>query len=436
MLNGLFQGNLFDFGRLPSLTILVFAGLVVCLFNWRNPLYLLPVTIFILWLLLLFGRHTWGNLLDVMPFSTDILMFRFIGGVHLGGILLMGVALGTGWQKAIAQSNIWYTLIAVIVTLMILLPVFIERRSYVNDITNSARQCSVIENAEETDLRLAFNELKKLPKGRIYAGKVHYDHGNWGMEYLAGCTLIQTLALTDGLDTMSSLYHRYSLTSDVLDELDETKLEHYNLFNVRYVIAPKEQSFPDFVQPLRQFGRHHLYRVETSGYFALVDSNTAFPLNKDDFLPTVASWLGSDSTKAKQHPVISTDKTTFEINYAKATIPLDQDRGFIIKEESGNNYYTANVAVNKESTLLLKASYHPNWQVTIDGNDANALMVMPGFIGVRIPPGEHIVQFKYQPRRLRATLLILGILLLPTIAIADRNHETLFNWLKGKISNT
>ena len=433
VLNGLFQGDLFDFKRFPSLTILVCAGLVICLFNWRKPLYLLPVTIFILWLLMFFGRHTWGSLLDVLPLSTDLLMFRFIGGVHLGGIFLMGVALGTVWRKVIAYSNNWYTSIAVILTLAILLPVFIERRSYVNDLTNAAQQCSVLENSEETDVRMAFDELKKLPKGRIYTGKIHYDLGNWGMEYSVGCTLLQTLALTDGLDTVPSLYHRYSLTSDILDEFDETKLEHYNLFNVRYVIAPEEHSFPDFVQRLGTFGQHHIYRVETSGYFDLVDANKTFALNKDNFLPTVASWLGSNRTKNKQHPVISMDSTELEIDYAEADIPLDENRGIIIKEESGNNYYTANVAINRESTIMLKASYHPNWHVTIDGSDENALMLMPGFVGVRITPGDHIVKFEYQPRRLRAILLILGILILPAIVVAERKHEPFSHWFKGKI---
>jgi len=36
VLRGLVQGNLFDFRRFPSLTILVFVGFVICLYRWRE----------------------------------------------------------------------------------------------------------------------------------------------------------------------------------------------------------------------------------------------------------------------------------------------------------------------------------------------------------------------------------------------------------------
>ena len=51
VLRGLVQGDLFDFGRLSSLTILVFAGLAICLFRWREERYLIPAGIFLLWLM-------------------------------------------------------------------------------------------------------------------------------------------------------------------------------------------------------------------------------------------------------------------------------------------------------------------------------------------------------------------------------------------------
>ena len=87
------MGDLFDFGRIPSLTYLAAVGFGICLLRWRNERYLIPVAIFTLWLMLYFGRATWGSLMDVLPLSREIHMNRFVRGVHLGGIFFIAVAL-------------------------------------------------------------------------------------------------------------------------------------------------------------------------------------------------------------------------------------------------------------------------------------------------------------------------------------------------------
>jgi len=93
VLRGLVVGHLFDFGRIPSLTYLAAVGFGICLLRWRNERYLIPIAIFTLWLMLYFGRATWGSLMDVLPLSREIHMNRFVGGVHLGGIFFIAVAL-------------------------------------------------------------------------------------------------------------------------------------------------------------------------------------------------------------------------------------------------------------------------------------------------------------------------------------------------------
>ena len=442
VLEGLFKGDLFDFGRFPSLTILVFVGFVICLLRWRKELFLIPVAVFVLWLLLYFGRPTWGSLTNLLPLSQDILMFRFIGGVHLGGILLMAVAMGTSWRWAVARANVWYTVAALVLTLSVLLPVYIERRSSLERNTATLEQCQRQEKAEDPDVTALLEELKRLPSGRIYAGQFDYLGKHWGFNYLAGCTLLQSRALTEGLDTMASLYHRYSLTSDVLKYFDEARLEQYNLFNVRYVIAPEGQSFPNFVKPLQQFGRHRLYQVETTGYFDLVGSEMAFAGAKSDFLPAASSWLSSALPKVKEYPVVSIGGPPQEIPtllsdapeaISKAEASLGPDRGTVLAEEIGNNYFAADVAVKRESVLLLKASYHPNWRATVDGVDSDIMMLMPSFVGIELPPGVHHVRIEYQPRRLRTVLLVLGLLILVGIAIGEMRGSSISNWLHLRV---
>jgi len=449
VLNGLIEGNLFDFDRFPSLTILGFVGFGICLFRWRKKSFLIPVVVFLLWLLLFFGRPTWGSLLNLLPMSQDILMYRFIGGVHLGGIFLIAVALGASWRWAVSRANGWYTAAALVLTLLVLLPVYIERRSYLQENTATLEDCLRSEQSEEQDVRALFDELKQLPKGRVYAGRAHWSGNQWGTDYATGCTRMQSRAYTEGLDMMGSFYHTYSLTSDVLNEFDETKLEQYNLFNVRYVIAPEGQSFPDFGKPLKRFGRHRLYEVETTGYFDFVESDLAFAGSKIEFITAASSWLASRLPKVKQHPAISIGSRSEEIwtplleapgIMSKAEFFAVPDKGTVLSEEVGSQYFAADVTVEQESILMLKASYHPNWRATVDGIATDTIILMPSFVGIKLTPGDHQVRIEYQSRRLRTVLLVMGLLVLPGIAIGEVRGKAISSWFRlrvfGRLSTT
>ena len=90
-------------------------------------------------------------------------------------------------------------------------------------------------------------------------------------------------------------------------------------------------------------------------------------------------------------------------------------RGTVISEEVGGNYFAADVNVERDSMLPLKATYHPNWRATVDGVKTDTVMLMPSFVGVPLTPGKHQVRIEYRPRRLRMILLGLGLLTLPMI---------------------
>ena len=84
----------------------------------------------------------------------------------------------------------------------------------------------------------------------------------------------------------------------------------------------------------------------------------------------------------------------------------------MISEEVGGNYFAADVNVERDSMLLLKAMYHPNWRATVDRVKTDTVMLIPSFVGVQLTPGKHQVRIEYPYRRLRMILLGLGLLLL------------------------
>ena len=94
MLSWLFTGHLYDDGRWPVVTVLVAVGIGVCIWRWRSfTAGRALVVIWVVTLVMSFGRTTFGSLYDILPGSSDIFIRRFQMGVQLSGILLAGIGL-------------------------------------------------------------------------------------------------------------------------------------------------------------------------------------------------------------------------------------------------------------------------------------------------------------------------------------------------------
>jgi hypothetical protein len=44
----------------------------------------------------------------------------------------------------------------------------------------------------------------------------------------------------------------------------------------------------------------------------------------------------------------------------------------------------------------VKATYSPRFRATVDGKPADVEFIAPSFMGVKVPAGEHVVQFWYK----------------------------------------
>jgi len=434
-LTALVRGELLDFGRFPSLTILAGLGLLISLWRWRDERYRIPVVFSMVWLLLYFGRSTWGVLLNLLPLSQDMHFHRLIAGVHLGGILLIGISLALPWQWALAGKKVWQVMVTAIFTAALLIPVYRERGTYLTNNASWMTETRVAVDAEQANLTSLVDTLKQLPTGRVYAGL----GGNWGASFKVGAVPVYALLQSEGFDMLGYLYHALSLNADIQVLFDEQRQEQYNLFNVRYVVAPASQTFPEFIQPVTNFGRFHLYQVATTGYFDLVGSDSAFVGDKNDFYSAASLWLTSNLPRVKQHTAIFLEgkangfQNVFPLSQAKdliplASFPVEPPRGQVLTEVVSNNSYMAQLDVGRESYVLLKVTYHPNWHVTVDGVESTSVMLMPSYIGVQVEPGNHLVLFEYRSQSWRIFLTIIGLLVLLIIAYVELPRERLARW--------
>ena len=433
VLTALAKGQLLDYGRLPSLTLLAAAGLAVCLWRWREARYRVPVALTLFWLLLYFGRPTWGILFDLLPMSRYLELQRLISGFHLGSIFLIGIGLAFLWSWGLSRRDRRDLLVPVILTALLLLPVYGERAAYLGQNAALMAESAAAYAAEERDLTALEATIAAAPPGRVYAGLP----AEWGGTYKVGAVPMYSLLTRAGLDVLGYLYLPQSLNSDVQYLFQDGRQEQYNLFNIRYVLTPNDWTVPSFYKTLGDFGRHRLYEIPTTGYFDLVGSDLAFAGAKSEFYAAASAWLNSSLVKAKQHPAVYLGKvpaggpTVVPLSsapqvFAQTPAAAEVTRGRVISETVTSGGYTADVEVAgqgpaaRDSLLMLKATYHPNWHATVDGVEAPTVMLMPSYVGVPVTPGTHHVRLEYRTQPWRNVLIVIGLLTLAFIAVGER----------------
>ncbi len=241
MLSWLFRGQLYDAGRFPVVTILVFIGIVVCLWRWRASVAgRALVTIWVVSLLLSFGRTTFGSLYDIIPGSSDVFIRRFQMGVQLSGIVLAGIALAfvgrvvlttalrllSDRDRRVIFSPMGRGLVAglsIVVLIAVLFPAWKSIDSY--DAHNGTNIGLQAEADQQLDPHI--NELlayvRMHPQGRVYAGQPT----NWGNDFTVGAVPVFKYLESKDIDEVGYTLRTASLMTDPEYYFDDTNPGDY-----------------------------------------------------------------------------------------------------------------------------------------------------------------------------------------------------------------
>jgi hypothetical protein len=76
------------------------------------------------------------------------------------------------------------------------------------------------------------------------------------------------------------------------------------------------------------------------------------------------------------------------------------------------------VRAEREALLVLGDNYYPGWRAYVNGRERKIHPANVAFRAVRVPPGEHLVRFAYEPGSVRLGLLLTGLGVVITIGIA------------------
>ncbi len=451
------NGDLFDFGRFPILTILVLVG-VFSLFAAEGTGLTGLALLFIFWLLLYFGRTTWGGLINLIPAMAEFHLSRFIVGVHIAGLFLAPI--GLTWmvttisRRLFRLKNLQFV-VSCILGLLFLIPVYQQTIRYneLNDtLVKRANDNFTKQSPDVSALVDALQKLQKTAPGRVFSGR----GGSWGRDFRIAETNITMYLGNFGLPTVLWLPETWSPNGDTEQYFRENKQEDYDLYNIRYVATPKtltKENIQPFWRLVRENPSWNLYEVPTSGYFTFGVQPAIVSSDKYSRTNVVRLWIQSDDPKNGLYPEITFDTKNFPKHTGLPNFKMLDEVTFQVPDGSTHNIFreppkyispispppaggspisissqtndtdmifTANVSIPENCTecvVILKQTYHPNWRVTVDGKRVRPIITFPFFIGIPVPAGQHAIVASYEPSRAKVGLLIVEIITIMGIGL-------------------
>ena len=431
VLHWLFTGQLFDYHRFPIVSILVAVGLVVCVTrSRRDERARLLVAVFVLSLLLYFGRPTMGFVLDRLPGNRDLLFQRFLAGVQLAGILL--AAVGAVWLARAAASwlhrhhepaalrarrrvRLIGSVAAVGLLIVALFPAWNQLRAYGEQNALWVGYQRSVDAVQGRQLTSLVDLAERRGGGRIYAGLPT----NWGYDFRIGGVQVYDYLEGTTADAVGLTLRTFSLMTDPEAWFDEDNPGDYSVFGVRYILAPAGMVPPVPATLLERDGDVALWSVRSTGVIQVVDTTTAIAANASDLGATTKAFLASDLPDQAIYPTIAfAGQPAAPPTLAPGQRPAGPAGTVAVETlDLANGSAAAVVTARRPAVVLLKVSFDPGWTATVDGVTVATQMVAPALVGVAVGPGTHRVVFTYHGYGSYAALFAVAVATLVALGV-------------------
>ena len=422
----LLSGRFFDDGRLPVMTLLVAAASTLALYRWKRPMPRRLLVLTAVWLVIFFGRTTWGYFMLAIGLPGTFHVSRFESVFELFAVLLMAWALAKTVSTAARLGYMGKVLTAIALSAMAIV-IFAERTNFLklNNLWGDESLAGIVR--EGPDLDAAFADIRTILRerpGRVWSG----PPGRWAANFQIAKSQPYSFLSLAGFDELSFLYHSLSWGSDVTAELDERDPYQAQLFAMRAVLAPVTQAMPSYFKRRAVHGQLAVYEASSEGYFGLVDIGARY----DGPLTTVLNrdweWMQNPAVRAGVVVALGGDlKGVPQWKMFQALPPLDPRfstlRGEVISETKQGETYSARIAVLRPCYALLKITYFPGQRATVDGKPAPVFRVYPDFCAIPVGAGEHQIEVRYRPGPIKPILLVVGFILAGLIAQQMRRPD-------------
>ncbi|HZZ09045.1 MAG TPA: hypothetical protein VFE43_10910 [Candidatus Binataceae bacterium] len=417
ILSELFSGRLLDFGRLPMLSLMVALGTFIAAFNFKDALARRLLALTGLWLVLYFGRETWGHLLVLVGVPGGFPLHRLEAAFELFAILLAA----WGFERTIAAARRAPRRVTVAVGMVLgaaIVLVGFERAKFLSDNATWGEQNLVAFEHARGDLKLAIADVRAIlaqRPGRVSAGKA----ADWGHTFTIGFAKGYSFLTRNGLDQASFLYHAMSLSSDYMVLRDENDPVDQQLFGIRAVLAPASLRAPPYFLRRSLHGPFAVYETSPEGYFGIVDIAARYDGPAATWFDPVSAWLRSALPRVGE--VIALDPHFEGVpaigRWQALFAPQSRrPRGRVLAESKTGEIYRASIDAERACYALIKITYFPGLVARVDGRRAPLVRVSPDFGAIPLTPGQHEVEVRYRPGPLKPLLFLAGIVLFALVA--------------------
>jgi hypothetical protein len=412
------SGDLLDHARLPAFSLLLAVGIGVAM-RWRDRVAMLGLALLAVWVILWSGRTSLGGFADLLPFSHGLHVHRFVGGVDVAAVILIGIGAAAIWRVMRADASARRGALAGGLFLALLVPALWERADYYgwNTTWMTKTQDAI---ARDRDVVGVVGALKELPPGRVYAGIS--DDWQKQLDFVPfNSVRFPDLLNQSGLPRMAKPYASLSLEGDLAFTFDVNDVREWDLFNVRYAVALNGQRVPAFLSPLRVVGKYTIYSAPTSGWSAFAQSVRTQSASTDrDLFFALRGTLAADRPSGLfvkyDYPAPSTTAESSEDKSAGCYASRH-----LAYERMQDDRYDALLGCDSgPSLVVLKVAYHPNWHVAVDDREVRTYLVSPGFIGFDVPQGMHFVTARYRSTPIKTPLVTVGALMVIGLIVFRR----------------
>jgi hypothetical protein len=425
------DGHLLEAGGVPILLSLALTGVLVAAFRFRDARVRWAL-IGVVWSLMgvagrletvdgggpLLARVT-AFLIDLYPLHGNIQLFRY--GALLQFFLLVAAGLGLAAVLRAIQlpSGRWALPIgATALAAILALPIG----------TGAGRLGVCFRTLDDTSsfAPAPYAELagwvRELPdQGRLYVGpktgvRSHFHSGLMAYWRQAAAGQSYGVGLHDSL-------HFYTLEYYRLDE--PTALRLAELYDFRYLITTPAKSLPDLGDwtVLHENSRYRLVALDVPHESVLVmGEDTPIPGTPRGVRRQTREWLAGNGPTSRVTRVLeitdphSRDGLTGSPRRVSERDVVDATKFVphtIHRSEIRQSTASADVTLEAPGLVVFKVGYHPFWRATVDGEPAEVVYALPGFVAVRVDSGRHEVEASFRwPASSRAMLWLLPLALL------------------------
>jgi hypothetical protein len=425
VLSWLVRGEVFDYARRPIISLLVLVGAGVAIArSIRSEVARVALGLMILSLALYSGRRVVGPVIEHLPGGGDLLLHRYIIGVHFAGLLLAGIGAVWAFQVVVAGARavlrvpageiIAVALVSALAA-VVLLPVLNDRKQYA-DVNRFFIDGQVaVDRTAGADLTALIDLAKRRNDGRIYAG----GSGNWGAEVKLYQVPLYQLPAQHDADSVGFYLRTSSLSTNIEPYFNDADPAQYDLFNIKYVVLPdgRQPSVP--ARAVTRRGIYTLYEVATSGYLEVVDTTEPVSADRTDMAAVFTPYISSPAVAQLRHPLVRFDGRDVPLPSSSSSQPYAGPPGAVdwanISLDDGR--FTGQVQASRPAWVMLKESFHKRWTASVDGVPVKPQMLAPSFVGVPVSPGTHLVVFRYRSSSAYPALFAFGALVLVALVV-------------------